>query len=153
MEQDTIHQVAEELLGVLPQLNQIVATEVRREIGEAASVSQLRLMSELEHGPQTLSSLARHRHVSPQALCNLAHDLVERGWLSRMPHPTDRRQQLLTITDAGREAFAQARVRALDQIVPLLAALDEDELAAVEAALPALQRVLSARERSHSARP
>jgi DNA-binding MarR family transcriptional regulator len=147
MPHDTIHQVAQDLLAILPQLNQIMATEVRREVGEAASVSQLRLMSELEHGPQTLSTLARHRHVSPQALCNLAHDLVERGWLERIPHPTDRRQQLLTITDAGYKAFATARMRALDQIAPLLATLNERELAAVEAALPALQRVLSAHER------
>lgn len=146
IDQQHLDQIAANLFAILPQLNQLLANEVRREIGESASIAQLRLMSELEHGPQTLSALARHRHVSPQALCDLANSLVERGWLARTRHPSDRRQQLLTITEAGRVAFTQAQIRALHQITPLLASLGESELQALEAALPALQHVLEAHE-------
>ncbi|MBX0327055.1 MarR family transcriptional regulator [Oscillochloris sp. ZM17-4] len=142
----TLDPIAQDLLAVLPQLNRIIAAEVRREVGGSASVAQLRLLTELDGGPQTLSAIARQQHVSPQALCVLANDLVERGWLERTPHPHDRRQHLLEVTDRGRDAFALARERALQQITPLLSCLSEDEAQAIRVALPALRRVLGAHD-------
>ncbi|NTW03590.1 MAG: MarR family transcriptional regulator [Oscillochloris sp.] len=142
--------IAQDLLAVLPQLNRIIASEVRREMGEATSVAQLRLLTDLAGGPQTLSAIARQQQVSPQALCVLANDLVERGWVNRRPHPHDRRQQLLGVTERGHDAFVHARERALQQITPLLNNLSEDEIRAIMVALPALRRVLSAQDRGDS---
>lgn len=146
MDPQSLNPIAQDLLDILPQLNRIIAAEVRREVGDAASVAQLRLLTELDGGPQTLSAVARHQQVSPQALCVLANDLVERGWVERTPHPHDRRQQLLEVTARGRDAFAQARARALQQVTPLLGCLSDGELQAISVALPALRRILSAYE-------
>ncbi len=143
MQQHQLDRLAEELFAVVPQLHRLMDTGVRREMGAETSAPQLRLLSELQHGPQSMSALARHLHVSPQAICDLVHDLEERSWLTRGPHPRDRRQQLLTLTAAGAAAFAQARVRALGQLTPLLGQLSEAELSVVAAALPALHRVLN----------
>jgi DNA-binding MarR family transcriptional regulator len=143
----SLEPIAKDLLAVLPQLNRIIAAEIRREVGEAASVAQLRLLTELDTGPQTLSAIARHQHVSPQALCMLVNDMVERGWVERTPHPHDRRQHLLEVTDCGRDAFALSRERALQQIMPLLTSLSEEEAQAIIVALPALRRVLRAHDR------
>jgi len=143
----SLEPIAQDLLAVLPQLNRIIAAEMRREVGDAASVAQLRLLTELDGGPQTLSMIARHQHVSPQALCMLVNDLVERGWVKRMPHPHDRRQHLLEITDRGRNVFTLSRERAIQQITPLLTSLSEEEARAIIVALPALRRVLRAHER------
>ncbi|MEI7772082.1 MAG: MarR family transcriptional regulator [Chloroflexales bacterium] len=140
----SLEPIAQDLLAVLPQLNRIIAAEVRREVGDAASAAQLRLLGELDGGPQTLSMIARHQHVSPQALCMLVNDMVERGWVLRAPHPHDRRQHLLEVTDRGRNAFALSRERALQQIMPLLSSLSEEEAQAIIVALPALRRVLGA---------
>jgi DNA-binding MarR family transcriptional regulator len=148
MTRASLEPIAQDLLAVLPQLNRIIAAEVRREVGDAASMAQLRLLTELDAGPQTLSMIARHQHVSPQALCMLVNDLVERGWVQRTPHPHDRRQHLLEVTDRGRNAFALSRERALQQITPLLTSLSEEEARAIIVALPALRRVLGAHDRS-----
>jgi DNA-binding MarR family transcriptional regulator len=150
MTRSSLDLIAQDLLAVLPKLNRIITAEVRREMGEEASVAQLRLLTELDGGPQTLSAIARQQQVSPQALCLLANDLVERGWVERRPHPSDRRQLLLRVTDRGRDAFAQAQDRALKQITPLLSCLSESEAQAIMVALPALRRVLGAHDRGES---
>jgi DNA-binding MarR family transcriptional regulator len=143
MEHAQIDRIAEELLAVVPQLHRMMTSDVRREGNGHASVPQLRLLAELLHGPQTMSALARQQHVRPQAVCDLIHDMLDRGWLTRIPHEHDRRQQLLRITEAGQVAFAEAREQALRQLTPRLHDLSDTELHVLAAALPTLQRVLS----------
>jgi DNA-binding MarR family transcriptional regulator len=143
MQRYQLDRIAEDLFAVAPQLHRLMDAGVRKEIGAEASAPQLRLLAELRHEPQTVSALARQQHVSTQAICELAHDLIARGWITRVPHKTDRRQQLLTLTETGEAAFAEARSRALHQLRPLLSMLSETELTVVAAALPALQRVLN----------
>jgi DNA-binding MarR family transcriptional regulator len=134
---------SQELLALLPLLNRLVASEVRREVGESVSLLQLRILITLLDEARTLSALAREYHVSPQSLCDSAQALVQRGWLERRAHPTDRRQQLLAVTAVGRVAYIEARERAMQQITPLLTDLSQPELDAVRTALPALHRVLT----------
>lgn len=143
MEHSQIDRIAEELLAVVPQLHRMMTSEVRREGAGHASVPQIRLLTELLHGPQTMSALARQQHVSPQAVCDLIHDMLERGWLSRVPNEHDRRQQLLSVTEQGQVALAEARQQALRQLTPHLHDLSDTELHVLAAALPTLQRVLS----------
>lgn len=143
MEHTQIDRIAEELLAVVPQLHRMMTSEARREGNGHVSVPQIRLLAELRHGPQTMSALARQQHVSPQAVCDLVHDMLERGWLTRMPNEHDRRQQLLSVTERGQVALAEAREHALRQLTPRLHDLSDTELHILAAALPTLQRVLS----------
>lgn len=146
-----VETTSQDLLAILPLLHRLVASEVRREVGTAVSVLQLRVLISLLDEAQTLSTLAREYHVSPQALCDVAQDLVARGWLLRTAHPTDRRQHLLTVTDVGRAAYVQARERAMQQITLVLGDLSQAEFEAIGIALPALHRVLARLERHGSA--
>lgn len=148
MDHRQIDRIAEDLLTVVPQLHRMVASDVRHEDGSQASVLQLRLLAVLIPAPQSMSALARQLHVSPQAVCDLVHTMLARGWLTRVPHPSDRRQQLLRITAPGQVAFAEARERALRQLTPRLHTLSETELHILAAALPTLQRVLSQGDRN-----
>lgn len=143
MESNQIDRIAEELLAVVPQLHRMMTSEARRDGEGHPSAPQLRLLAELLHGPQTMSALARHQHVSPQAVCDLVHPMLGQGWLSRVPHPNDRRQQLLSITATGQAAFAEARAQVLRQLTPRLHDLSDTELHVLAAALPTLQRVLN----------
>lgn len=95
-----------------------------------------------------MSALARQQHVSTQAVCDLVHDMVERGWLSRSSHEHDRRQQLLSVTERGRVALAEARGQALRQLTPCPHDLSDTELHVLAAALPTLQRVLNQGDRN-----
>jgi DNA-binding MarR family transcriptional regulator len=140
---------ARELLAVLPLLNRIVAAAVRREAGDETTMPQFRVLALLAAGPQNLSALARQRRVSLQAMGELAQALVERGWIERAADPSDRRQTLLRLTDAGRQHYERAQAQTLQMLAPMLAGLTAEELAAVQLALPALHRVLTADEGEH----
>ena len=146
----TVEETTRELLAVLPLLNRIVAGEVRREAGEATTMPQYRVLEHLAGGPITLSALARRRRVSLQSMSELVQMLVERGWISRAPDPSDRRQALLGLTDNGRAHYERAHELMLGRLVPLMAELAPEELAAVRMAMPALRRVLIQEESNAS---
>jgi DNA-binding MarR family transcriptional regulator len=139
-------EATKELLAILPLLNRIVASEVRREAGEDTTMPQFRVLAHLAAGPLTLSALAKKRRVSPQSMSELVQVLVERGWIARAPDPNDRRQSLLQLTDSGRLHYERADEQTLKRLAPLLAQLSQEELAAVRMALPALRRVLTQEE-------
>lgn len=142
MDHRQIDLIAEDLLNVVPLLHRMVASDVRSEDRSRASMFQLRLLAALLHAPQSMSALARQLHVSPQAVCDLVQAMLAHGWLTRVPHPNDRRQQLLRITEPGHAALVEARERALSQLAPRLQALSDAELHVLAAAMPTLQRVL-----------
>lgn len=142
----TAEQATHELLAVLPLLTRIVAAEVRREAGDDTTMPQFRVLSYLADAPLTLSALAKKRRVSLQSMSELVQTLVARGWIARTPDPNDRRQQLLQLTDHGRQHYERAQDYTLRRLAPLLRELSAAELAAVERALPALRRVLAQEE-------
>lgn len=148
MEYAQIDRIAQELLTVIPQLHRMLSSNVRRDGTSYASAPQIRLLAELLQGPQTMSALARQQHVSTQAVCDLVHDMVERGWLIRVPNQHDRRQQLLRVTERGQVALVEARQQALRQLMPRLHELSDTELYVLAAALPTLQRVLNHGDRN-----
>ena len=147
MEIWTTEEITHELLAVLPLLNRIVAAEVRREAGEETTMPQFRVLAHLVDGPLTLSVLARKRRVSLQSMGELVQALVERGWVVRIPDPTDRRQHLLHLTEEGRAHYERAQEQALRRLAPLLDELTGDEMAAEQQALPALHRVRTREEK------
>lgn len=135
-------EATKQLLSILPLLNRIVATEVRREAGEDTTIPQFRVLSHLASGPLTLSALAKKRRVSLQSMSELVQALVGRGWIARSPDPNDRRQSLLQLTDHGQQHYQRADEQMLRRITPLIEQLSAAELTAVRTALPALHRVL-----------
>jgi DNA-binding MarR family transcriptional regulator len=146
MDKWTPERVAHELLAVVPLLTRIVAAEVRREAGDDTTMQQFRVLTHLAEGPLTVSSLARRRRVTLQAMGELVQILVERGWIARTPDPSDRRQQQLSLTEHGQQHYERVQARVLDQIVPLLTRLNARETAAVQVALPALRRAFAGDE-------
>jgi len=148
MEQWTSEDATREVLAVLPLLNRIVGTEVRREAGEDTTIGQFRVLAHLADAPLTLSVLAKRRRVSLQSMSELMQVLVERGWISRAPDPNDRRQHLLELTEHGRAHYLRAQEMMIRQLAPLFGQLSAEEMAAVRLALPALRRVLMQEENS-----
>ena len=133
---------AQELLAVLPLFNRIMAVELRQETGDDTTMPQFRVLSYLAEAPLTMSAIARLRHVSFQSAGELVQALVERGWVVRMPDPTDRRQSLLNLTDAGRAQYERAQQHMLERLASFMDQLDEDEKTTIQQALQSLHRVL-----------
>jgi DNA-binding MarR family transcriptional regulator len=72
--------------------------------------SRAHLVWELErHGPSTQRALADALGVTPRTITTLIDALVETGFVTREPHPTDRRATLVTFTPHG-QATAHALV-------------------------------------------
>ena len=64
--------------------------------------SRTRLVWELlQRGPSTQRELADALHVSPRNVTGLVDALVATGFVSREPHPSDRRATLVRFTEHG----------------------------------------------------
>ena len=62
-----------------------------------------------ERGPMTPSALSAAQNVRPQSVGQALDAMSARDWVARGPHPTDRRQILISLTTAGRRALAKGR--------------------------------------------
>ena len=65
-----------------------------------------------QRGPSTQRALAGALGVTPRNVTGLVDGLVATGFVTREPHPTDRRATLVTLTDHGvgvAEGFVQGR--------------------------------------------
>jgi DNA-binding MarR family transcriptional regulator len=95
-------------------------------------------------GPLTPTELAAAERVQPPSMSRVVAGLEERGLVRRTPHPTDRRQVIITITDAARSVIEEDRRRRTAWLVDHLAELDPDELELLRGAAPALERLAAA---------
>lgn len=139
----TTADLSHQLLTLLAPLNRLVIREARAEVGEEITMSQFRVLALLADKPLTVSALAKTRHVSLQAMSELVQHLVAQGWLEREPDTRDRRQTLLSLTDAGRAHHHHIEARLVTHLSTLLTSLSETEQTAIRLALPALHRVLA----------
>jgi DNA-binding MarR family transcriptional regulator len=62
-----------------------------------------------EKGAMTPSALSVAQNVRPQTVGQTLDAMQARGWVARSPHPTDRRQILVSLTAAGGRALAKGR--------------------------------------------
>jgi DNA-binding MarR family transcriptional regulator len=112
-----------------------------RPVGDL-TIAQLSALTSLElGGALTPSELAEVERVQPPTMTKLVAKLEERGLVQRTPHPTDRRQVILSVTEPGREILAQFE-RARDEwLSRRLAELSLAERETLRQAAEILQRV------------
>jgi DNA-binding MarR family transcriptional regulator len=93
------------------------------------TMSQLAALSRLERlGAANMSELAEGERVRPQSMARTLGALESAGMVRRTPHPTDRRQNLITVTDRGRSVIAMYRLRRETWLARAMAsALSPDE--------------------------
>src|SRR4051812_34379461 len=90
------------------------------------TLTESRLLWEFAHQAQpTAGELARSLELDPGYLSRLLRGLRERGLIEATPSASDARQSHLSLTDAGRAAFAPLDSGSQQQVQALLAALDE----------------------------
>jgi DNA-binding MarR family transcriptional regulator len=95
-----------------------------------------------KNGPLRLAELAKIEPVSAPSMTRTVTELESRGLVSRTVDPADRRAALLEATPTGLDAILKARAARADVIAELLNDLESADIAAIEAALPALERTL-----------
>ena len=103
------------------------------------------LVSVAKHGPLRLADLAQAELVSAPSIPRLVAELEAQALVSRTPDPADGRASLIQVTDAGLEAVQVARRVRQQMVAELLEPLTADEVTSIEAALPALERLIEPR--------
>jgi DNA-binding MarR family transcriptional regulator len=69
---------------------------------EGLTESRVHLLWQLQQrGPCTQRALATDLHVTPRTITALVDGLVATGFVTRQPHPSDRRATLVTFTERG----------------------------------------------------
>ena len=91
----------------------------------------------------TPSSLADEHHVQPPPMTRTVNHLADAGLVSRDEHPTDRRQVLVSITEAGEVEVRETRRRRNEWLATRLVAIDPAERAVLAQAAVLLERVAS----------
>src|SRR5438132_8651769 len=106
------------------------------------SETQLAALSALEvHQAMTPGELAEHEKVQPPSMTRVIAALVDWELVTRAPHPTDRRQVILTVTAGGRDLVQKVRRRREAWLARRLAELSPQERATLRAAAPILEKI------------
>jgi DNA-binding MarR family transcriptional regulator len=113
--------------------------------GSGLTPSQLSALGVIARcGPLRLTELAEIESANPTMLSRVVAALDDAGFVRREVDPGDKRASLLEVTAAGRRTHDRLREERGKIISTGLDALDKADRVAVEAALPALERLVAA---------
>ncbi|WP_328605430.1 MarR family transcriptional regulator [Amycolatopsis sp. NBC_00345] len=116
---------------------------VRRETPQVLTLTQGSVLAELVGGgPSRMSRLARLEGVRMPSMTDVVGRLERLGMVSRRPDPDDGRAVLAEATDEGRRFYAELVAAREEQLRERLLGLDDADRAAIEAALPALTKLI-----------
>ncbi|MGP9820084.1 MarR family winged helix-turn-helix transcriptional regulator [Salinarimonas sp. NSM] len=112
-------------------LSTMIEGEVRRRLRERFDVTLPRfdLMAQLVRAPDgmTLSDVSKRMMVSNGNVTGLVERLVESGHVDRRVSETDRRAQVIRLTEEGRAAFRAMAAEHEAWIAEMLGGVDADE--------------------------
>jgi DNA-binding MarR family transcriptional regulator len=108
------------------------------------SRSEAGLLSSLSGGPRRITELADLEGHAQPTMTLLVKRLEQRGWVARRRDPADGRVVLVSLTDAGTVALEEVRAAYRTVLRDHLAAMSDEQIAALLTATEALEMLLSA---------
>ena len=126
-----------------------IGRELRREAREVGvSSEQVALLAAIKYKPGIgVRELAARERISPPAMTKHVDRLERDGLVTRTPSADDRRRVGLTLTEEGQRVLRRVRSRRTAWLASRLHGLSRADLAAVEAAVEPLSRLLRQDER------
>lgn len=120
-----------------------LARRLRAErVSDAMTPSQMAVLGTLmREGPMSPGELAEVERVQPPSMTRILQSLLHQGMVERSPHPTDGRQVLYAVTQTARTMVERDRRRRDQWLLHRLEELDAQDLHALEAAIPILNRL------------
>ncbi|GHF15143.1 MarR family transcriptional regulator [Amycolatopsis deserti] len=141
-----MRELAENLMTTTAALRRVVRRRVRDTLPHAplrpAQIELLRVVE--EHPGIGVAAAARALHLAGNSVSTLVNQLVEGGLLDRRIDPADRRAARLDLTGPARDRLANWRRTRTDFVASAIATLPAGDRGAIEAALPALGRLIAA---------
>jgi DNA-binding MarR family transcriptional regulator/GNAT superfamily N-acetyltransferase len=112
--------------------------------GSPFSLTEGRVVYELaQRDGLTATELGRELGLDAGYLSRILRGFEEKGIIARRASEKDGRQQLLSLTPAGREAFAAIDARSRDEVGAMLARLGEDDQAKLVGAMGRIEALLA----------
>jgi DNA-binding MarR family transcriptional regulator len=106
------------------------------------NLSQLSALSRMDQsGAMTTADLARAESMKPQSMGAVLASLEQEGLVQRRPHPSDGRQILFALTDAGAEVRRQRGIAKREWLLAAIAKLEPAELQTLISAIPLIKRL------------
>ena len=134
--------IADLAAQIRPSLLRLTRMIRNQRVDMSVSLTQISAMGTLrKHGPMSAGELAACERVQPPSMTKVLAHLEERGFVRRDPHPSDRRQAIISITDAGLELLASERRSRDAWLSQRLATLTADERAQLRAVVPLLDKL------------
>ena len=119
-----------------------LSRRLRRHQLAGLTLTQVAALSTVDRtGPLRLSELAAAEGVAPSTLTRLVAALENRGYVQRCAVASDARASELAITPRGREVLDRIRQESTTVLASSLASLRPGQLAALAAALPAIEQL------------
>ncbi|AEE44872.1 MarR family winged helix-turn-helix transcriptional regulator [Cellulomonas fimi] len=92
-------------------------------------------------GPMTPGQLAEAERIQPPSMTRTVNGLVELGLVQKDEHPTDGRQVVVTLTDAGRAEVVETRRRRDAWLTERLKGMTKEERQLLADAAELLRRI------------
>jgi DNA-binding MarR family transcriptional regulator len=125
-----------------PSLLRLTRLVRNQRVDMTVTLTQLSAMATLANsGPMSAGELANRERVQPPSMTKVLANLEERGLVRRAVHPSDKRQAIIEITDAGR-ALLESERRSRDAwLSRRLAELTPEERALLQDVVPILDKL------------
>jgi DNA-binding MarR family transcriptional regulator len=138
--------LAENLMTRMAGLRRVVRRTVRASMpGEPLRGAQVEVLQTVESRPGIgVAAAARSVHMAGNSVSTLVNQLVAEGLLERQTDPDDRRAARLELTDAAKTRLLAWRQARTAVVARALDSLSEEDIRTLEAAIPALDRLLEA---------
>lgn len=107
------------------------------------SLSEARVVYELARREQTTATeLGQELGLDAGYLSRILRRFQKRGLLAKSPSASDGRQQLLSLTEEGQQAFARLDTASRDEVAAMLNELSEEELDRLVSAMRTIEELL-----------
>ncbi|MDQ0575059.1 MarR family winged helix-turn-helix transcriptional regulator [Agromyces albus] len=128
------------MLDRLLEISELFQKDMARAFdGTPLTAARIRLLWELQHsGPSTQHALATSLGVSPRNITGLVDALEAGGYVTRSPHPSDRRATIVSLAASAQEMMREMQREHAELSATLLDAVDAADRAALERGVDAI---------------
>lgn len=134
---------AAELAAALrPSLLRLTRRVRNQRVDTSVSLAQLSAMGTLlKRGAMSAGDLAAFEQVQPPSMTKILAGLEDKALVTREAHPSDKRQAIIVLTQAGSDLLESERRRRTAWLAQRIAKLTADERRAIRDVIPVLDKL------------
>jgi len=133
----------DDIAEALPQRSAALSRLFLTRSSVCVSRTEVGVLRNLREGARRITELAGEERVTQPAITLLVNRLEERGWVKRVPDPSDGRAVLVSLTRVGEDVFEQLRAEYRALLHEEMAMLDDSEVETLAASVEILDRLIA----------